>query len=185
MRKPVIMVAASLLMAAAAACGPKPGPTATSNTSAPPSTTQPAEAGAIVIEPGKVGPFVVGTPAKQLLASGLVEEPPKDDCPTLLPVGKFKEMGLAFNHDRPEQPLMGVLIKASGPRTAEGIQIGDTTAHLQATYGSKLAKKTGMYGETTYVLTERKQAIGFTVSDDKITAIDVFAAGDEPGWDGC
>lgn len=179
MRKPVVFVGVAALIALAAACGPQ------SDSTAPPkpSATLTTGSGTLLIEPGRVGPFTVGTSSKNLLDAGLAEKPPAGGCPTLQAVGKFKGIGLAFNHDTDE--LMGVLVKGRGARTSEGIRVGDSTGRLTATYGSKLKKTTGTYGETNYILTDGDRGMGFGAVGGKIAGIDVFATGDEPVWDGC
>jgi len=183
MRKPLVLAATSLLVALLSGCGsasnPEPAPPAK------PSATRSADAGATIIKPGQLGPFAVGTTSQELLAAGLVEEPPEGECPTLRPVAEFKDLGLQFDHSKADKPLTGVLLKGRGLSTAEGIQVGDSISKLKTTYGSELDAQTGEYGETVYVLNDGKMAMGFSAEDDKIFAIEVFAAGDLPVWDGC
>lgn len=172
MIKPIVLTAASLLLAVMAGC-----------TSTP--TQKPADANEI-IEPGRIGPFAIGMTAQQLKAAGLVEEPPPNDCPTLRPVAKFKGIGLQFNNSEATKPLTGVLLKGPGFHTSEGVHVGDSISRLKNAYGSQLDRRTGIYNETVYVLEDRTMAIGFAVEDDAISAIEVFAAGgDLPVWDGC
>ena len=122
----------------------------------------------------------------ELLAAGLVEEPKGEgECPTLYPVAKFKDFGLQFNHSKADKPLTAVVFEGRGLHTAEGVQVGDSISKLKATYGSQLQKQTGEYNETVYVLEDGKMAIGFGAENDKVSAIEVFAAGELPVWDGC
>ena len=121
----------------------------------------------------------------ELLAAGLVEEPPSGECPTLRPVAKFKDVGLQFNHSNAAKPLTAVLLKGRELRTPEGIRVGDSISKLKATYGSQLQERTGLYDETVYVLEDGKMAMGFGAEDDRVSGIEVFAAGDLPVWDGC
>lgn len=183
MRKHVIVAAICVLVGATAACGPK-SESATSPVTPKPSTTSNApDAGGFIIEPGRIGPYKVGMTSKQLLDAGLAQKPGKNECPTLQAVGK--DIGLQFDYDKADKPLTAVLLKSAGPHTPEGIQVGDTVDHLQATVGGKLVKQTGMYGEIIYVLTDGTKAIGFAATDRKIDAIEVFEGSDVPAWDGC
>lgn len=182
-RKPFVLAAAILLLCVMAGCASTPSQKPAAPTS--PAATKSAD-GSDIIEPGRIGPFAVGMTAKQLKAAGLVEEPPPNDCPTLRPVAKFTDIGLQFNNSEVTKPLTGVLLKGPDFRTSEGIQVGDSTSRLKNAYGSRLDKRTGEYDETVYVLEDRKMAMGFAVEGDKISAIEVFAAGVSlPVWDGC
>ena len=152
--------------------------------------TEPAPSEAtIVLAPGKAGPFTVGMTSEDALQQGLVRESADDPCPRLAPVGKHRGLSLQFADTDGGNALLGVLVKGEGPRTAEGVGVGDSIKKLKETYGSKLKATTGEYGETSHVLTDGDKAIGFTEGEGdqagKIFAIDVFQAGNPVVWDGC
>ena len=183
MRKPFVLAATCLLVVVISGCGSTSSPEPA--TSDKPTAARAADPDAATITPGKLGPFAVGMTSDELLAAGLVEQPPKGDCPTLRPVAKFKDIGLQFNHSKADKPLTAVLLKGRGLSTAEGIQVGDSISKLKTTYGSQLQEQTGEYDETVYVLEDGKMAMGFGAEDDKVFGIEVFAAGELPVWDGC
>jgi hypothetical protein len=126
--------------------------------------------------------------SEQALKDGLVREPGDSEC-GLTPVGSYREFSVQFADSETGDVLFGVLVKNKQAKTAEGIGVGDSIAHLKETYGAKLKPTNGEFGESRYVLTEGDKAIGFTEGDGdtsgKIFAIDVFRADSPVIWDGC
>ena len=171
--------------------GPPPSTGATAASDAPANgATEPAPSEAtLVLAPGKAGPFTIGMTSEQALEQDLVRESSDDPCPRLAPVDKYRGLSLQFADTDAGDVLLGVLIKDEGPKTAEGIGVGDSIAKLKATYGGQLKATTGEYGETSHVLTDGNKAIGFTEGDGDdagtIFAIDVFQADSPVLWDGC
>jgi hypothetical protein len=163
---------------------PSSGATAASPTASVQATADPTSS-AMLLAPGQAGPFSIGMTSEQALKDGLVGE---GEC-GLTAVGTYQEFSVQFADSDGGDVLSGVLIKSTGAKTAEGIGVGDSIAKLKETYGAKLKRTTGDYGETSYVLTEGKDAIGFTEGDGdeagKIFAIDVFQADSPVRWDGC
>jgi hypothetical protein len=166
--------------------GATAAPTAPVEPTAKP-TSDPTPSG-LLLAPGKAGPFTVGMTSEQALEDGLVREPGDSEC-GLTPVGSYRGFSVQFADSETGDVLFGVLVKNADARTAEGIGVGDSIAQLKETYGAKLKATTGQYGETSYVLTEGNNAIGFTAGDGddsgKIFAIDVFQADNPVIWDGC
>ena len=189
--RPRIGVALAVLLLAGA-CGESEAPQDEPTKEASPSASEPATTleGA-VIEPGKVGAFVVGMPASEALDKGLVREPSEDaPCPALEATEPFHEVAVVFSESDPEPKLLGVLVKVQGPETAEGIGVGTSIADLKAAYGEQLRLEDGDYGEKVFRMYEGDNAVGFTSSEGtkpsmKIDAIEVFAKGEPVTWDGC
>ena len=163
--------------------GPPPSTGATAAASDAPAdgATEPAPDAPLVLAPGKAGPFTIGMTTDEALEQGLVAE---GEC-GLAADDAYPGFSVQFADD----VLSGVLVKNEGPRTAEGIGVGDSISELQETYGDQLETTTGEYGETSYVLADGDQAIGFTEGSGdgsgKIFAIDVFQADSPITWDGC
>ena len=161
-------------------------PTAPAEPTAEP-TSDPTSSG-LLLAPGKAGPFTVGMTSEQALEDGLVREPGDSEC-GLTPVGSYRGFSVQFADRETGDVLFGVLVKNADAKTAEGLGVGDSIEQLKETYGAKLKAATGQYGETSYVLTEGDNAIGFTEGDGddsgKIFAIDVFQADNPVIWDGC
>ena len=194
------MVTACIGLVSLAGCTPGNSPinppSSAGATAAPPAASvQPTAAptsdttsSALLLAPGKAGPFTIGMTSQQALKDGLVREPGDSEC-GLTPVGSYREFSVQFADTETGDVLFGVLVKNKEAKTAEGIGVGDSIAQLKKTYGAKLKPTTGQYGETSYVLTEGNKAIGFTEGDGdasgKIFAIDVFQAGNPVIWDGC
>jgi hypothetical protein len=198
MRSLVVAVCIGLVALAGCENGGSPidPPPSSGATAAPPAapteptsdaTTDTAPSG-LLLAPGKAGPFTIGMTSEQALKDGLVREPVDSEC-GLTPVGSYRDFSVQFADADGGDVLFGVLVKNRTAKTAEGIGVGDSIARLKETYGSKLKSTTGQYGETSYVLTEGDQAIGFTEGDGDdagtIFAIDVFQADSPPVWDGC
>jgi len=193
-----LVIAACIGFVSLAGCtagGPPINPPSSSGaTAAPPSASvQPtadssAPSPALLLAPGKAGPFTIGMTSQQALKDGLVREPGDSEC-GLTPVGSYREFSVQFADADTGDVLFGVLVKNKEAKTAEGIGVGDSIAHLKDAYGAKLKQSTGEYGETRYILTEGNKAIGFTEGDGddagKIFAIDVFQADSPVVWDGC
>ncbi|HKY59097.1 MAG TPA: hypothetical protein VJL80_13740 [Aeromicrobium sp.] len=171
---------------------PPPSSGATAAPSAPVEPTAPSTSDAtssgLLLAPGKAGPFTIGMTSEQALKDGLVREPGDSEC-GLTPVGSYRDFSVQFADTETGDVLFGVLIKNKEAATAEGISVGDSIAELKETYGAKLKRTTGEFGETHYVMTEANKAIGFTEGDGddagKIFAIDVFQADSPVIWDGC
>ena len=195
-----LLVALAVGIVAVAGCepgrspvGPPPSTGATAAASDAPANdaTEPAPDGsgaAVVLAPGKAGPFTIGMTSDQALKQGLVREPGDTEC-GLTPVGSYRGLSVQFADTDTGDVLFGVLVKSSGAKTAEGIGVGDSIEELKETYGEQLEQTTGEFGETRYVLTEGNKAIGFTEGDGedagKIFAIDVYQADSPVIWDGC
>jgi hypothetical protein len=166
---------------------PSSGATAEPPTTPVQPTSEPTSS-ALLLAPGKAGPFTIGMTSDQALKDGLVREPGDSEC-GLTPVGSYREFSVQFADTETGDELFGVLVKNKEAKTAEGIGVGDSIAQLKQTYGAKLKRTAGEFGETRYILTEGNKAIGFTEGDgdaaDKIFAIDVFQAGNPVIWDGC
>lgn len=185
---------AIVVLLLAGACGesetPKDEPTNEASPSAS-EPTMPADLESVVIEPGKVGPFVVGMPASEALAKGFVREPNEDPpCPAFAATKPMQDVAVVFSASEPKPKLLGVLVKVEGPRTSEGIGVGTSIADLKATYGDELRPEEGDFGEKVWRIYEGDRAMGFssnagTKSNAKIDAIEVFAKGDPVIWDGC
>jgi hypothetical protein len=178
----------------AGACGgsetPKDEPTQDASAS-PSEPTEPSDLGSVVIEPGKVGPFVVGMPASEALDKGLVRQPTDDPpCPAFEATEPLQDVAVVFSSSEPKPKLLGVLVKVTGPKTPEGIGVGDSIADLKAAYGDQLRLEEGDFGEKVFRIYEGDRAMGFTSSEGtkprmKIDAIEVFAKSDPVIWDGC
>lgn len=191
-----LVIAACIGLVSLAGCtagGPPINPPSSSGATAAPPTasvqpTTDSTSPALLLAPGKAGPFTIGMTSQQALKDGLVREPGDSEC-GLTPVGSYREFSVQFADTETGDVLFGVLVKNKEAKTAEGIGIGDSIEHLKEVYGAKLKKTTGEYGETRYVLTEGNKAIGFTEGDadgaGKIFAIDVFQADSPVVWDGC
>lgn len=195
-----LLVAAAVGILSLAGCepgespvGPPPSTGATAAASDAPAggATEPspaASAATILLAPGKAGPFTIGMTSDEALEQGLVREPGDSEC-GLTPVGSYRGLSVQFADTDSGDVLFGVLVKSTGPKTAEGIGVGDSIAKLKETYSGQLKATTGEYGETSHVLTDGNKAIGFTEGqgDDagKIFAIDVFQADSPVLWDGC
>ena len=179
----------------AGACGasdsPKDKPTPDASASASEPTEAVPELSNTVIEPGKVGPLVVGMLASEALEKGLVREPSDDSpCPAFEAAGALQELHVVFSASEPKPELLGVLVKVKGPKTSEGIGVGSSIADIKSTYGDQLRREEGDYGETVFRIYEGDRAVGFsssaaTGSNRKIDAIEVFAKSDPVVWDGC
>jgi len=194
------MVAACIGLVTLAGCEPGGSPIdqppSSGATAAPPTapvqpTTAPtsdAASARLLLAPGKAGPFIIGMTSAQALKDGLVREPGDSEC-GLTPVGSYREFSVQFADTDSGDVLFGVLVKNKAAKTAEGIGVGDSIAKLKETYGAKLKRTTGDYGQTSYVLTDGNDAIGFTEGDGDdagtIFAIDVFQADSPVTWDGC
>lgn len=192
-----LLVAACIGFVALAGCNgegsPINPPPSSGATAAPPVTSAPAAAdptsgttsSALVLAPGRAGPFLIGMTSEQAIEDGLVGE---GDC-GLTAIGTYQGFSVQFADSAGDDLLSGVLVKSKGAKTAEGIGVGDSIAKLKEMYGAKLKRSTGEYGETRYVLTEGNDAIGFTEGDGdssgEIFAIDVFPADSPVTWDGC
>lgn len=195
-----LTVVACLGLVALAGCeageSPIDPPPSSGATAAPPATSVPptatptsdAVSARLLLAPGKAGPFTVGMTSAQALKDGLVREPGDSEC-GLTPVGSYRDFSVQFADSDAGDVLFGVLVKNKEAKTAEGIGVGDSIARLKETYGVKLKRTTGDYGETSYVLTEGNDAIGFTEGDGddagRIFAIVVFQADNPVMWDGC
>ena len=191
MRSLVIAGCVGLVVLAGCENGESPinQPPSSGATAAPPATpaeptaesTSGAASAALLLAPGKAGPFTIGMTSEQAIEDGLVGD---GEC-GLTPAGSYRDFSVQFADDR----LSGVLVKNTEAKTAEGIGVGDPIPELKETYGTKLEPTTGEYGETTYVLTEGNRAIGFTEGDGEdagtIFAIDVYQADSPVIWDGC
>jgi hypothetical protein len=196
MRSLVVGACIGLISLAGCAPGESPinPPPSSGATAAPPTapaTGEPSSEPAspeLRLAPGKAGPFTIGMTSAQALKDGLVREPGDSEC-GLTPVGSYREFSVQFADTDAGDVLFGVLVKNTGAATAEGISVGDSIADLKEAYGAKLKKTTGEYGQTSYVLTEGNNAIGFTEGDGDdagtIFAIDVFQADNPVMWDGC
>lgn len=187
-----LAVAVLLLIAACGGSGtPQDEPTkrATASPSQPTETADTLEEA--VIEPGKVGPYVVGMSSGEALDQGLIREPAEGaPCPAREATEPFQDVAVVFNESDPRPTLLGVLVKVKGPETAEGIGVGSSIADLKAAYGDQLRLEDGDYGEKVFRIYERDLAMGFTSSRGtkprmKIDAIEVFAKSDPVIWDGC
>ena len=194
-----LVVAACIGLVALAGCGtdgsPIDPPPSSGATAAPPSPAEPTveptsdpASSELRLAPGKAGPFTIGMTSEQALKDGLVREPGDSEC-GLTPVGSYRGFSVQFADSETGDVLFGVLVKNTDAKTAEGIGVGDSIAHLKEAYGAKLKATTRQYGETSYVLTDGDKAIGFTAGDGddsgKIFAIDVFQADNPVIWDGC
>jgi hypothetical protein len=195
MKSLLVAVAVAILSLAGCAPGESPvgqppstGATAAASPANGATESAPSEA-PIVLAPGKAGPFTIGMTSDDALQQGLVRESGDDPCPRLAPVGQYSGLAVQFAGTDGGAVLLGVLVKEEGPRTAEGIGVGDSIAKLEETYGGQLKATTGEYGETSNVHTDGNKAIGFTEGDGddagKIFAIDVFQADSPVLWDGC
>ena len=184
---------AIVVLLSAGACGGSETPKDDPSTDASPSASeQPTnDLGSLVIEPGSVGPFVVGMPASEALDKGLVREPSDDArCPAFAAAKPLQDLNVVFSSEKPQQELLGVLVKVRGPETSEGIGVGDSIGDVKAAYGDQLRLEEGDYGEMVFRIYDGDSALGFTSSagtksKDKIDAIEVFAKSDPVIWDGC
>jgi hypothetical protein len=176
------------------ACGGSETPRDEPTKEASASATEPAaptSLGSLVIEPGKVGPFVVGMPASEALDKGIVRQPSEDPpCPAFAATEPLQDLAVVFSASEPKPELLGVLVKVTGPKTSDGIGVGDTIADLKAAYGDQLKPEEGDYGESVFRIYEGDRAMGFSSSEGtkpsmKIDAIEVFAKSDPVIWDGC
>lgn len=111
-------------------------------------------------------------------------EVPTSGCSGPIAVGKYSDIYLQFGERDGQQILRGVLVKTAAYETREGVSVGDPISIAMKFY-PRMTSKTGEYGETVGVMTAGTKAIGFTHSDGKIEAIDVFATGQPVVWDGC
>lgn len=186
---------ASTVLLLAGACGqaettPKDEPTTDASPSAS-EPTEPASLDTTVIEPGKVGPFVVGMAASEALEKGLVRQPSEEDpCPAFAATEPFQDVAVVFSASEPKPELLGVLVKVKGPKTAEGIAVGSSIADAKTAYGDQLREEEGDYGDTVLRLYDGDRAMGFSSSAGmgpkaKIDAIEVFAKSEPVVWDGC
>jgi hypothetical protein len=191
-----LVVAACIALVPLAGCkadgSPINPPPSSGATAAPPTasvqpTAEPTSS-ALLLAPGKAGPFTIGMSSDQALKDGLVREPGDSEC-GLTPVGSYREFSVQFADTDTGDVLFGVLVKNKEAKTVEGIGVGDSIAHLKERYGAKLKPTTGEFGESRYTLTEGDKAMGFTAGDGdasgKISAIDVFRADSPVIWDGC
>lgn len=162
---------------------------ATASSSEPTETTNTLESA--VIEPGKVGPYVVGMSSNEALDQGLVREPAEGaPCPALEATEPFQDVAVVFNESEPQPKLLGVLVKVKGPKTAERIGVGSSIADLKAAYGDQLRLEDGDFGEKVLRIYDGDNAMGFTSFSGtrprmRIDAIEVFAKSDPVTWDGC
>jgi hypothetical protein len=179
----------------AGACGQSAPPNDDATKDASPAATESVEPAktleTTVIEPGKVGAFVVGMPASQALDQGLVTQPAEDPpCPAFAATEPLQDVAVVFSAAEAKPKLLGVLVKIPGPKTPEGIGVGSTIADLKAAYGDQLRLEDGDYGDKIYRVYEGERAMGFASSRGtkpsmKIDAIEVFAKSDPVIWDGC
>ena len=167
---------------------PSSGATAAPPTASVTASGAPTSDPALLLAPGKAGPFTIGMTSDEAVKDGLVREPGDSEC-GYTPVGSYREFSVQFADAETGDVLFGVLIKNKEAKTAEGIGVGDSIAKLKETYGAKLKRTTGEFGETRYVIADGNKAIGFTEGDGDaagtIFAIDVFQADSPVVWDGC
>jgi hypothetical protein len=179
----------------AGACGGSETPKDEPTTEASPSASEPTKAAndleSQVIEPGKVGPFVVGLSASEALDQGLIREAKTAPCPGFEATEPLQDVYVLFSGaSEPKPKLLGVLVKVEGPKTRDGIGVGSSIADLKSAYGDELSLEEGDYGEKVFRLYEGDRAMGFSSAEGtkpsmKIDAIEVFAKSDPVIWDGC
>lgn len=175
-----------LVLGVLTACGggqPSPEPSPGASTRSPSAEPLPedgattAESDAdLLLEPGRIGPYVTGTEFAELERQGLAERVTGAACPTsfdLTAEGLYSE----FRMGNPDD-LDVVLLKPSAPdaqryRTAEGIGLDATAADLEATYGDRLrlAYSEGEGGPYVDMVLEGEQgSLVFTLEATRRTA---------------
>jgi hypothetical protein len=171
-----LVVAACIGLVALAGCTPGRSPinppSSSGATAAPPTvsvqptpeSTSDAPSSALLLAPGKAGPFTIGMTSDQALKDGLVREPGDSEC-GLTPVGSYREFSVQFADAETGDVLFGVLIKNKEAKTAEGIGVGDSITQLKKAYGAKLkpfkqAKRTVAYRLGNLIFTVHGAKIG-------------------------
>jgi len=184
-------VAAAALLAGCSGSGDDEKPSATSPS---PTETSPAPAAdEMLITPGAVGDAEVGMTVDEALDTGLFEAEVKSSCDGVEPLGWKPPLDDAFDVYVADDEISSLGVVAEGPKTAEGLGVGDTLGDFRGVYETAELREAG-YGQSGLFVTDGSAWLGLLFDapmdsldpDAPVTFIEV-TDGARPGLmrDGC